>query len=94
VNDHAAALGLMPKAPALAAAWRIGFFRSLSFKHRDGSVISGRGPPRAGPSSFSAILSSSSDRRHAALPRPDSSHPIRFAVRFRPFHHHIQLQLP
>ena len=71
VNDHAAALGLMPKAPALASAWRIGFFRSLSFKHRDGSVISGRGPPRAGPSCFSAIqLSSDRSMRPSPAPNP------------------------
>jgi hypothetical protein len=75
VNDHAAALGLMPTAPALAAAWRIGFSRSLSFKHRDGSVISGRGPPRAGPSSFSAILSSSSDRSMRPCPAPTPAIP-------------------
>jgi len=71
VNDHAAALGLEATAPALAAAWRIGFYRSLSFKHRDGSVISGRGPPRAGPSCFSAIqLSSDRSMRPSPAPNP------------------------
>src|SRR5262245_32832094 len=75
VNDHAAALGLMPTAPALASAWRIGFFRSLSFKHRDGSVISGRGPPRAGPSLFSAIQEGSSDRSMRPSPAPNPAIP-------------------
>ena len=75
VNDHAAALGLEPTAPALAAAWRIGFFRSLSFKHRDGSVISGRGPPRAGPSLFSAIQEGSSDRSMRPSPAPNPAIP-------------------
>jgi hypothetical protein len=68
VNDHVAALGLEPSAPALAAAWRIGFFRSLSYRNRDGSVISGRGPPRAGPSLFSAIQEGSSDRSMRPCP--------------------------
>ena len=73
--DHAAALGLEATAPALAAAWRIGFFRSLSFKHRDGSVISGRGPPRAGPSLFSAIQEGSSDRSMRPSPAPTPAIP-------------------
>ena len=75
VNDHAAALGLEQTAPALAAAWRIGFFRSLSFEHRDGSVISGRGPPRAGPSLFSAIQVGSSDRSMRPRPAPNPAIP-------------------
>jgi hypothetical protein len=74
VNDHAAALGLQPSAPSLAAAWRIGFFRSLSYRNRDGSVISGRGPPRAGPS-FSAIQEGSSDRSMRPCPAPTPAIP-------------------
>jgi hypothetical protein len=74
VNDHAAALGLEPTAPELAAAWRIGFFRSLPYRNRDGSVISGRGPPRAGPS-FSAIQEGSSDRSMRPCPAPTPAIP-------------------
>ena len=73
-NDHVAALGLEPTAPALAAAWRIGFFSSLSYRNRDGSVISGRGPPRAGPS-FSAIQECSSDRSMRPCPAPTPAIP-------------------
>ena len=72
VNDHATALGIQPNADALAAAWRIGFFRSLSFQNRDGSVISGRGPPRAGPI---VLRDPSLGSQLAALPRPLAFHP-------------------
>jgi hypothetical protein len=73
-NDHATALGLTPSATSMAAAWRIGFFRSLSYQNRDGSVVSGRGPPRAGPS-FSAILDGSSDRSMRPRPAPNPAIP-------------------
>ena len=73
-NDHVTSLGLAPSAPSMAAAWRIGFFRSLSYQNRDGSVVSGRGPPRAGPS-FSAILVGSSDRSMRPRPAPNPTIP-------------------
>lgn len=73
-NDHATSLGLVPSVPSVAAAWRIDFFRSLSYQNRDGSVVSGRGPPRAGPS-FSAILDDSSDRSMRPRPAPNPAIP-------------------
>ena len=70
-NSQAATLGSIQDNNPHMLAWRIGASQSIAHGYMDDHVISGRGPPRAGPQQF-AFRVCHPERRCAPCPAAES----------------------